>query len=166
MQQQVYQAVTGYLSCTCPPFIVRLSIIDNTNLSKDIECNSAAAINNMASQLIRTGLAELVVLAGLYSCSNPLYQVDGLLCLISGRGEGGSGGGGWVTRVITRSSRFRQPRGNRAWSGRSLCVAHLPRCFIAIFIFHWPLPCCTCLLARTCFICLRLGVRVRLSCVR
>lgn len=40
-------------------------------------------------------------------------------------------------------------------------IAHLPRCFIAIFIFHWPLPCCTCLLARTCFICLRLRLLLR-----
>lgn len=68
-----------------PAVIVCLSIIDNTNLSTDIECNSAAAINNIALDGEGgggrgAGDAELSLQC---SCSNPLYQVDELLWLIS-----------------------------------------------------------------------------------
>lgn len=52
----VYQAVTGFLcSVRVPPPSLSfcLSIIDNTNLSTDIECNSAAAINNIARREVR-----------------------------------------------------------------------------------------------------------------
>lgn len=66
-----------------PAVIVCLSIIDNTNLSTDIECNSAAAINNIAMDGEGgrgAGDAELSLHC---SCSNPLYQVDELLWLIS-----------------------------------------------------------------------------------
>lgn len=136
-------------------YVFCLSIIDNTNLSTDIECNSAAAINNIAH--------EGRCMKGMQNFPLDACVLIHFIKWMSCSGWFHSPGYGLRLRgLFTRSSRFRfrQPRLLRAW------WAHLPRCFIAIFIFHWPLPCCTCLLARTCFICLRLRLllpmRVRL----